>query len=64
MEEQWLENFVRSQKLKSFGHLKWSEGIGKIILVLRKDEWEMAKRKRHMGHFQQAHNRSWKINAR
>ena len=32
MEEQWLENFVRRQKLKYFGHLKRSEGLGKIIL--------------------------------
>ena len=32
VEEQWLENFVRREKLKYFGHLKRSEGLGKIIL--------------------------------
>ena len=32
VEEQWLENFVRRQKLKHFGHFKRSEGLGKIIL--------------------------------
>ena len=30
--EQWLEKFVRRQKLKYFGHLKRIEGLGKIIL--------------------------------
>ena len=38
MEEQWLENFVRRQKLKYFGHLKRSEGLGKIILEGRINE--------------------------
>ena len=32
LEDQWLENFVKKQKLKCFGHLKRSEGLGKIIL--------------------------------
>ena len=32
VEEQWLENIVKRQKLKYFGHLKRSEGLGKIIL--------------------------------
>ena len=32
VEEQWLENFVRRQKLKYFGHLKRSERLTKIIL--------------------------------
>ena len=32
VEDQWLENFVKKQKLKYFGHLKRSEGLGKIIL--------------------------------
>ena len=35
VEEHWLENFVRRQKLKYFGHLKKSEGLGKIILEER-----------------------------
>ena len=32
VEEQWLENFLRRQKLKYSGHLKRSEALGKIIL--------------------------------
>ena len=32
VEEQWLEDFLRRQNLKYFGHLKRSEGLGKIIL--------------------------------
>ena len=32
VEGQWLENFVRRQKLIYIGHLKRSEGLGKIIL--------------------------------
>ena len=32
VEEQWLENFVRQQKLQYFGLLKRSEELGKIIL--------------------------------
>ena len=32
LEDQWLENFIKKQKLKYFGHLKKSEGLGKIIL--------------------------------
>ena len=32
MEYQWLEIFVKKQKQKYFGHLKGSEGLGKIIL--------------------------------
>ena len=31
-EDQWLEILIRKQKLKYFGHLKRSEGLGKIIL--------------------------------
>ena len=49
VEEQWLDNFVRRQKPKYFGHLKRSEGLGKIILEGRingkrergtKKQWE------------------------
>ena len=32
MEVQWLDNFVRRQKLKYFGHLKRSEGLWRIVL--------------------------------
>ena len=32
MKDQWLENFVKKQKLKYFGHLKRSNGLGKIFL--------------------------------
>ena len=32
LEDHWLENFIKKQKLKYFGHLKRSEGLGKIIL--------------------------------
>ena len=32
LEDQWLENFIKKQKLKYFGHLKRSKGLGKIIL--------------------------------
>ena len=32
LEDQWLENFVKKQKLKYFGHLKRSEGLGKTII--------------------------------
>ena len=32
LEDQWLENFVKKQKLKYFCHLKRSKGLGKIIL--------------------------------
>ena len=32
LEDQWLQNFVKKEKLKYFGHLKRSEGLGKIIL--------------------------------
>ena len=32
VEDQWLEDFIKKQKLKYFGHLKRSEGFGKIIL--------------------------------
>ena len=32
VEENWLENFVRHQKLKYFGHLKRHDGLGKTIL--------------------------------
>ena len=35
VQEQWLKNFVRRQKLKYFGHLKRSEGLAKIILEER-----------------------------
>ena len=29
LDDQWLENFLKKQKLKYFGHLKRSEGLGK-----------------------------------
>ena len=29
LEDQWLEKFIKKQKLKYFGHLKRSEGLGK-----------------------------------
>ena len=32
LEDHWLENFIKKQKLKYFGHLKRSDGLGKIIL--------------------------------
>ena len=32
VEDQWLEDFIKKQKLKYFGHLKRSEGLEKIIL--------------------------------
>ena len=32
VENQWLKIFIRKKKLKYFGQLKRSEGLGKIIL--------------------------------
>ena len=32
VEDQWLEIFIRKEKLKYFSHLKRSEDLGKIIL--------------------------------
>ena len=32
VEDQWLETSIMKQKLKSFGHLKRSKGLGRIIL--------------------------------
>ena len=32
MEDQWLEPFIKKQKLKYFGHLKRSNDLEKIIL--------------------------------
>ena len=32
VEDEWLEIFIRKQKLKYFSHLKRSEDLGKIIL--------------------------------
>ena len=38
VEDQWLEIFVMKQKLKYFGHLKRSEGLGKISLEGKMDK--------------------------
>ena len=38
MEDQWLEIFVKEQKMKYFGPLKRSEGLGKVSLEVKMDE--------------------------
>ena len=38
VEDQWLEIFVKEQKLKYFGPLKRSEGLGKVSLEVKMDE--------------------------
>ena len=56
MEDKWLEDFIKKQKLKYFGHLRRSEDLEKIID--KEDRWEKRKRKTekemgkgHMGCF-------------
>ena len=43
VEDQWLEISIKKQKLKYFGHLKRSEGLGKMVLEGK--TWEKRKRK-------------------
>ena len=56
VEDKWLEDFIKKQKLKYFGHLRRSEDLEKIID--KEDRWEKRKRKTekeigkgHMGCF-------------
>ena len=65
LEDQWLENFIKKQKLNYFGHLKRSKGLGKITLG-GKDRGEKGKRKTkktvgkgHSGRLRQLGNRGW-----
>ena len=37
VEDQWLEISIKKQKLKYFGHLKRSEGLGKTVLEGKTD---------------------------
>lgn len=56
-EEQWMENFVRRQKLKCFGHQKRSKGLGNPGRKDRREKrkWNETKNvmaKRYSGRFQ------------
>ena len=56
VEDKWLEDFIKKQNLKYFGHLRRSEDLEKIID--KEDRWEKRKKKTekeigkgHMGCF-------------
>ena len=67
LEDQWLENFIKKQKLKYFGHLKKREGLGKIMLEGKIEGKRERGRPRgqsgkgHSGRLRQVNNRSWKM---
>ena len=68
MEDQWLEDFIKKQKLKYFGHLKRSEGLEKIILEGKtvgkekeEDQEESGKGAHRMFSTIIVPNRSWRI---
>ena len=60
-----VRKLCKDDRLKYFGHLKKSEGLGKIILEgkkrgeKRKGKAKKAVGKGHSGRFRQANNRSW-----